>query len=135
MKNRFIHEFEKKGISVRWGKGVDTFTGDENLVLRAVSNFISNAVRHTPEGGKIHIDVRRDENGYTVSVNNSGKGIPKSEMDKVFNRLYRGEYARKTTGSGLGLTISQKIAELHGGEVTIKSSDKSGTTIEMSLRR
>jgi two-component system sensor histidine kinase BaeS len=135
LNNRFVHEFEKKGISVRWGKGVDTFTGDENLVLRAVSNFISNAVRHTPAGGKIDIDVRKNKNDYTISVYNSGKGIPESEIDKVFNRLFRGEYARKTTGSGLGLTIAKKIAELHGGGATIKSSDNSGTTIEMSIRR
>ena len=135
LNNRFIHEIEKTGLSVLWGKGVDSFTGDENLVLRAVSNFISNAIRHTPRGGKIHIDVREDEKDYTISVFNSGKGIPKSEIDKVFNRLYRGEYARKTTGSGLGLTISQKIAELHGGKTTIKSSDKNGTTVQMRIKR
>ena len=134
LNNRFMHEFKKKELTVRWEKGVDSFTGDENLVLRAVSNIISNAIRHTPEGGNIRVAVRKDEESYILSVFNSGEGIPNTEIDKVFDRLYRGEYARKTPGSGLGLTISKKIAELHGGRATIKSDEHTGTTIEMSIR-
>lgn len=133
LNNRFEHEFEKNGLSVMWEKGVDTFTGDEDLVLRAVSNFISNAIRHTPEGGKIRIAIDKNGKDYTISVFNSGEGIPREEIAKVFDRLYRGEYARKTPGSGLGLTISQKIAELHAGKVTIKSSNDHGTTVEMRI--
>jgi two-component system sensor histidine kinase BaeS len=133
LNNRFEHEFEKNRLSIMWEKGVDTFTGDEGLVLRAVSNFISNAIRHTPEGGKIRIAIDKNGKDYTISVFNSGEGIPREEIAKVFDRLYRGEYARKTPGSGLGLTISQKIAELHAGKVTIKSSNDHGTTVEMRI--
>ncbi|MBA7623014.1 Sensor histidine kinase WalK [subsurface metagenome] len=68
------------------------------------------------------------------SVFNTGKGIPTKEIDKVFDRLYRGEYARKSPGSGLGLTISQKIAELHGGNVTIYSAENYGTTVQMRIK-
>lgn len=134
LNNRFIHEFKKKELTVQWEKGVDSFTGDENLVLRAVSNIISNAIRHTPEGGEIRVAVRKNEREYTLSVYNSGEGIPDTEIEKVFDRLYRGEYARKTPGSGLGLTISKKIAELHGGRATIKSDVHTGTTIEIRIR-
>ena len=112
----------------------DFIFGDENLILRAVSNSISNAIRHTPEGGEIRVAVFKNEKEYTLSVFNSGKGIPDTEIDKIFDRLYRGEYARKTPGSGLGLTISQKIAELHGGRAIIKSNEHIGTTVEMRIR-
>jgi two-component system sensor histidine kinase BaeS len=134
LNSRFLNEFKNKELTVRWEKGVDSFDGDENLVLRAVSNLISNAIRHTPEGGNIHVAIREDEESYILSVFNSGEGIPDTEIDKVFDRLYRGEYARKTPGSGLGLTISKKIAQLHGGRAIIKSNVHNGTTIEISIR-
>jgi two-component system sensor histidine kinase BaeS len=134
LNDRFMHEFKKKELLVHWEKGVDSFSGDENLVLRAVSNIISNAIRHTPEGGNIRVAVRKDDESYILSVFNSGEGIPNTEIDKVFDRLYRGEYARNTPGSGLGLTISKRIAELHGGGATIKSDEHEGTTIELSIQ-
>jgi len=134
LKNRFMHEFKKKKLAVLWERKVDFIFGDENLILRAVSNIISNAIRHTPEGGEIRVAVFKNEKEYTLSVFNSGKGIPVTEIDRVFGRLYRGEYARKTPGSGLGLTISQKIAELHGGRAIIKSNEHIGTTVEMRIR-
>jgi two-component system sensor histidine kinase BaeS len=133
LKNRFTHEFKHKSITVLWENDVDSFIADEHLLLRAVSNFISNSIRHTPEGGEMRVAVRKDEKGFRFSVFNSGKGIPEPEINRVFDRLYRGEYARKTPGSGLGLTISQKIAELHGGYATIQSDEHRGTTVEMYI--
>jgi len=134
LKNRFAQLFEKGYISVRWERGAESFTGDENLLLRAVSNFISNAIRHTTKNGEIRISLRREGAEVCFSVFNTGKGIPTKEIDKVFDRLYRGEYARKSPGSGLGLTISQKIAELHGGNVTIYSAENYGTTVQMRIK-
>ncbi len=133
LNSRFEDQFEGKKISVNWKKEVGTFIGDENLVQRAVSNFISNAIRHTPKGGDISIALRREGKGYMITVFNTGEGIPEDEIDRVFDRLYRGEYARRSPGSGLGLTIAQKIAELHNGKVTIKSSEGYGTTVEMKI--
>jgi len=132
--NRFSHLFNQKSISVHWEKGIDTFSADENLLLRAVSNFISNAIRHTPEKGKITISARRDGESVFFSVSNTGKGIPKEEIELVFDRLYRGDIARRSPGSGLGLTIAQKISELHGGKITLQSSEVSGTTVEMRIK-
>jgi two-component system sensor histidine kinase BaeS len=133
LKNRFNQQLRNKKITVQWEADVDSFIGDEHLLLRAVSNFISNSIRHTPEGGEMRIAVREDEQGYRLSVFNSGKGIPETEINRVFDRLYRGEYARNTPGSGLGLTISQKIAELHGGRATMQSEEHRGTTVEMHI--
>lgn len=133
LKDRFLHQLQEKNISVSWEKKTSVFSGDENLLLRAVSNFISNAIRHTPERGRITVTLRSDTDRSVISIFNTGEAIPEEEIKRVFERLYRGEYARKTPGSGLGLTISKKIAELHGGSINIQSSHNYGTTIEMSL--
>ncbi len=134
LESRFSQLFKKKSISVHWSMDVDTIEGDEALLLRAISNFISNAIRHTPENGEIRVSVSGIEGGFLFSVFNSGIRIPEAEIDKVFERLYRGEYARHTPGSGLGLTIARKIAELHGGTVAINSTEKEGTVFEMKIR-
>jgi two-component system sensor histidine kinase BaeS len=131
---RFSPLFSQKSISVHWEKGIETFSADENLLLRAVSNFISNAIRHTPEKGRITISASRDGKSILFSVSNTGKGIPEEEIERVFDRLYRGDIARRSPGSGLGLTIAQKIAELHGGEVTLQSTETSGTTVKMRIK-
>ena len=133
LKNRFSRQFEEKKITVEWNNRIETFKGDENLIQRAVSNIVSNAIRHTHENGKITVTVRSNRQRQLITVFNTGEGISKDEIKKVFDRLYRGEYARKAPGSGLGLTIAQKIAELHGGKVTISSKEGYGTTVEMVL--
>ena len=62
---------------------------------------------------------------------NSGQPIPSEELEKVFDRLYRGEYARSSPGSGLGLTIAKRIAELHGGVLTIGNREEGGVIVKM----
>jgi len=131
--NRFSPFFTGKRLSVSWEIKDRTFISDEHLLLRALSNFISNAVRHTPVGGKILITAWREGERFLFRVHNTGKGIPKEEIDKVFDRLYRGERSRGSPGSGLGLTIAKKIAELHGGRITIESSPD-GTTVQMYIK-
>jgi two-component system sensor histidine kinase BaeS len=133
LQERFSRQFEEKGITVEWDANTDSFFGDENLMGRAVSNVIDNAIRHTPKGGKISVCVRREEASYVFSVFNSGNTIPKDEIGKVFDRLYRGEHARSTPGTGLGLTIAQKIAQLHGGTSRIESIEGKGTTVEICI--
>ena len=68
-----------------------------------------------------------------IRVSNAGPVIPERDLERVFERLYRGEYARSSPGSGLGLTIARRIAELHGGSVTLRSSAGQGTVVEMRL--
>jgi two-component system sensor histidine kinase BaeS len=68
-------------------------------------------------------------------VFNTGEAIPKEEIDRIFQRLYRGERSRRTPGAGLGLTISLKIAELHGGTVAVESEEGRGTAVIMTLPR
>jgi len=133
LQDRFAGHCEKKGVKLLWKNDIETLTGDENLIQRAVSNFLENAVRHTQEGGTIHVSIGKEGELALVTVANTGRGIPENELHRVFDRLYRGEYSRSSPGSGLGLTIAKKIAQLHGGNVCITSSEDGPTTVEMLI--
>ena len=135
LKDRFSPLMGKKGITAEWIQETDDFSGDEDLLMRALSNILSNAVRHTPAKGKITVALRTTENGYELSAHNTGEAISPEEIEKVFDRLYRGEYARNTPGSGLGLTIAKKIAQLHGGDAAVSSETGKGTTVHIHIKK
>ena len=134
IRERFLQKIEEKGITFEDLAAIDSFWADENLLVRAVSNIMANAVRHTDLEGVVRLEIDKDEiNNIIISVFNSGAPIPGEEINRVFNRLFRGEYARNTPGSGLGLTIARKITELHGGTIAIRSSKDYGTTVVLTL--
>lgn len=134
LKHRIENQAAEKQLSVEWRSETPSFFADEDLMLRAVSNILLNAVRHARSGGRLAVSTRREKQGYAMAVFNSGDEIPPEEIEKIFQRLYRGEYARKTPGSGLGLTIALRIAELHGGTVAIESAKNHGTTVTVRFK-
>ncbi len=133
LRDRFSFETSKKNINFVGKTMIDTFTADEILIQRALSNFMSNAVRHANRDGTITVLIAKIDRSVILTVSNTGELIPASEIDKVFDRLFRGECARNTPGSGLGLTISRKIAELHGGSISIRSQKDTGTEVKMTI--
>jgi two-component system sensor histidine kinase BaeS len=106
---------------------------DPKLLQRALTNFLANAVRHVPEAGTIRVAATGSPASPELRIANTGTPIPESERERVFDRLYRGEYARSSPGSGLGLTIALRIAELHGGTVRIDDWEGRGTEVIMTL--
>ncbi len=130
---RFQEAAEAKHISLSVSTETTVLRGDEPLVFRALSNIISNALRHTPPSGVVRLAFQQKDSVYRISVTNWGDVIPPEEQQLVFDRLYRGEFARRTSGSGLGLTIALRIAELHGGTITLSSSAHSGTCFSLEL--
>ncbi|MFN4017437.1 MAG: sensor histidine kinase [Reyranella sp.] len=96
-------------------------TGDRQLIAQLVSNLLENALRHTPEGTNVRLGLHRQGNGFEIEVADNGPGIPASEHDKVFDRFYRLDRSRSTSGSGLGLAMVKAIAGLHG--LTIRLED------------
>lgn len=133
----FTLKAEEKKIDMRLHPSGITLPGDEDLLSRAFTNILSNAVRHTQIGGSIELSSAADEGNQRVAVcvRNSGDIVSADELEHVFDRLYRGDRARNTQGSGLGLTISKQIAELHGGTVLMRSDSETATTVEMTLPR
>ena len=129
----FSLETEKKDICLELQPSGITLSADENLLHRALSNIMSNALRHTNPGGSIKLSSTSDDRYVSIGVTNTGEVISEEELKHVFDRLFRGDHARNTPGSGLGLTISRQIVELHGGTITMRSSVKDGTTVELRI--
>ena len=105
---------------------------DLSLLVR---NLIDNAVRYTPSGGTVEIAVEVDGSEVTLTVRDTGVGIPARELPRVFERFYRVDRARSrgTGGTGLGLSIARHVAENHGGSVEVASELGTGTTFTVRL--
>lgn len=113
--------------------GQTEVTGDRLMLRRAVGNLLSNAIRHTPDHGRIDIALDGDESGVRIRVSNTGATIPPEHLPRLFDRFYRADPARHHSGegSGLGLAITKSIASAHRGSVSVSSQE--GVTI-FSLR-
>ncbi|MFN3910800.1 sensor histidine kinase [Hyphomonas sp.] len=107
--------------------------GDRELIGQAISNLIDNAIKYTPQGGAISLSVTRGpEAMIDLTVLDTGPGIPDAERPKVIQRFHRMDSARTQPGSGLGLSLVQSVAELHGGELVL--ADGSGPKDRPGLR-
>ncbi|WP_411553667.1 sensor histidine kinase [Paenibacillus lautus] len=106
--------------------------GDAHLLERAMNNLLDNAVRHTPFGGEIAVRCRKDGSRIRFTICDTGPGFSSEDLDRVFEPLYRGEASRSrsTGGSGLGLTISQRIIRRHGGEIAVSNHPEGGALLE-----
>ena len=99
-----------------------TVNGDPASLAILLSNLIDNALRYTPRGGRIDVAVDRDETGATLSVADTGPGIPPEDRERVFDRFVRGS-GNHESGSGLGLSIVKRIADAHQATITLGSPD------------
>lgn len=114
--------------------GEGRVTADRLLVQRAVSNLLSNAIRHTPEGEEVRLWTVHDDNStVTVNVSNPGLGIAHEHLDRVFDRFYRIDSVRGSAqeGAGLGLAIVRSIMMVHGGRVSVESVPNGVTTFTL----
>lgn len=108
---------------------VDPVLMDTQAIGRALNNLISNALRHTSAGGKIHVAARRTGQGVELSVSDTGEGIRAEDLPHIFESFYRGEKSRNrvTGGAGLGLAITRGIIHAHGGDIRVESETGKGT--------
>jgi signal transduction histidine kinase len=110
-------------------------SGDERKIKQILLNLLSNAVKFTPEGGRIGIKARQGDGSVEISVSDTGIGISPEDQAKIFEefRQVGGDYAHKTEGTGLGLTLAKKFVELHGGKIWVESEVGKGSTFSFSL--
>ena len=106
-------------------------------VGRVLGNLLSNALRHTPAGGEVCVSAHTNENEVQVQVRDSGEGIPPEDLDRVFERFYRGDAARSrveaSSGAGLGLAIARGIVEAHGGVIWAENAVEGGAQFTFTL--
>jgi signal transduction histidine kinase len=108
---------------------------DERKVKQVLLNLLSNALKFTPEGGRIAVRADRHDNGTTeISVTDTGVGIAPGDQATVFEEFRQvGMSAKKVEGTGLGLAISRKFVELHGGRISVTSTVGAGSTFAFTL--
>jgi signal transduction histidine kinase len=117
--------------------GVDPVVLDPARIGRVLSNLLSNALRHTPDGGRITIEAAGDSAAVRISVRDTGEGIAPEDLPHVFESFYRGEKSRgrASGGSGLGLAIARGFVEAHGGTIAAESLPGEGTSVSFTLPR
>lgn len=125
--NIFAVKCKEKSISIKGEYDNDvTACFDINRIEQVITNFISNAVRHTPENGTIYVTVK-NENGAVCTVENTGKHIDEDEIPKIWDRFYKVDKSRERSGdggTGLGLSIAKNILVLHNAEYFVKNTDR-----------
>jgi PAS domain S-box-containing protein len=114
---------------------VGSTEGDCDRIGQMLDNIVSNAIKFTPGGGRVDVDLRRRGDRALIEVRDSGVGIPEDEQPQLFQRFFRSSTAteRAIPGVGLGLTISRAIAEAHGGTISFTSEEGSGATFTVDL--
>jgi two-component system heavy metal sensor histidine kinase CusS len=125
------------GLSLVVNHGAEPLNAelDRSLMLRAVSNLVSNAIAHTPPGGTVTLTATNEDAAIRIEVSDTGAGIPAEALPRVFDRFFRVDPSRSKTsgGTGLGLAIVQSILTLHGGSAEITSQLGRGTRVTLRM--
>ncbi len=108
---------------------------DADRVTQALVNLVGNAVKFTPPGGTVTVGAARDGEQVRVHVTDTGRGIPAGELEAVFERFHQvdPDDARTQEGTGLGLPITRRIVEAHGGRIGVESTLGAGSTFHLTL--
>jgi len=124
------HEF-----SLEFKSQIPAIIGDRARVEQVIINMVSNAIKYTPKGGIIRMTAGFENGQVWCAVRDNGIGIPKEDIDHIFERFYRVDKARsrESGGTGLGLSIAYEIVERHGGKITVQSTKGRGTTMTVML--
>lgn len=133
---RLHDEADAAGVKLRHEcEGHPLVRGSGRDLALLVRNLVDNAVSYTPRGGAVTVRVREASGHATITVRDTGVGIPGRDLPRIFERFYRVDRARsrETGGTGLGLAIVRHVAENHGGTVAVESELGAGSTFEVSL--
>ncbi len=130
-------QIENKNIEI---SGLDliesiSLNADKDSIHQVIYNLVDNAVKFTPESGKISFSLSNDRKYLTLKISNSGKGIPKADLPHIFERFYKADKSRSANknSTGLGLYIAKNIVSAHGGEISVTSKQNEITTFTIIL--
>ncbi len=125
---------DAKGVTLAAAAPADILvTADRTRLEQVAANLIDNAVKYTPAGGRVDVDVRRDDTAAVLRVRDNGPCIPAHELGRIFDRLFRGDSSRAERGLGLGLSLVKAVVEAHGGTVQVSSEPGQGSEFTVRL--
>jgi signal transduction histidine kinase len=126
----------RRGIALQMNvdERLDQIRGDERKIKQVLLNLLSNAIKFTPDGGRIDVRVKPVDGSVEVSVTDTGVGIAPEDQEAIFEEFRQvGTADKKVEGTGLGLALSRKFIELHGGRIWVESQVGAGSTFTFTL--
>ncbi len=126
-------KLEKRPLNVNIPRDLPTLSFDNNLIQEVLINLIDNAIKFTPDNSAIDLSVELEPNNLIVSVEDRGPGIAPDEVDKLFEKYYRGRMITSERGLGLGLAICRKIIDAHGGKIWAENREGGGASFKFTL--
>ncbi|TMF60049.1 MAG: hypothetical protein E6I20_14630, partial [Chloroflexi bacterium] len=122
-------------LSLALGEGLDAVSGDERKVKQIVYNLLSNAVKFTPDGGRVDVSAEQANGAVQVTVRDTGIGIAPEDQQRIFEEFSQvgRDPERSREGTGLGLTLSKRYVELHGGKIWVESAPGQGSAFSFTL--
>lgn len=126
-------EWSSRGIEPELDLDEVRYTFNEEMLSQMWLNLIGNAIKFSPDGGTIKIRCKKKDQHIVVDIIDGGEGMDADTLRKIFDKFYQGDTSRKADGNGLGLAIVKRIAELAGGEVTVKSEQGKGSRFRVRL--
>lgn len=126
-------EWSRKELDLQIDLEKILYYGSEQLLWQVWVNMIGNAVKFTPEGGSVSVRLFETETGTIIRISDTGCGMDDTVKRHIFDKFYQADTARKSNGNGLGLALVKRIADLCGGEITVKSKVGEGTDFTISL--
>jgi signal transduction histidine kinase len=110
-------------------------SGDPERIHEVLTNLLTNAVRHSPAGGRVDVRAAPLPAGFRVEVSDQGAGVPPDDIDRIFDRFYRVDAARGSGqgGAGIGLAIARSIVELHGGVIWAQARSPAGCRVVFEI--
>jgi heavy metal sensor kinase len=130
------------GLEIRYQYAGDELLlrGDEGLIRRMILNLLDNAIKYTPAGGRVSVDLSHHDSFYTIRITDTGTGIDAAAQPHIFERFFRADQSRSrngetggSSGAGLGLSIANWSAAMHGGHIRLERSDHNGSAFLISL--
>jgi two-component system sensor histidine kinase VicK len=136
--DRFSFQMQQKSIqsNINVESGIHRVWFDRDQIDQVLDNLVSNSLKYTPDGGVVTLEARVvGDRQLAISVQDTGIGIPKKDMERIFDRFYRVDKARSRNmgGTGLGLSIAREIVSAHGGVITLQSELEQGTKVTFML--
>ncbi|HSR02943.1 MAG TPA: HAMP domain-containing sensor histidine kinase [Methylophilaceae bacterium] len=101
-----------------------TYHGDKDLLFQAYANILDNAIKYTPELGEININMKTDGEHHLIEIEDTGGGVAEKELEKIFQRFYRSDVSRSSSGTGLGLSLVKAVFDLHHAEILLRNTGK-----------
>ena len=130
---RLPAESKRHGLRVQYVDGPFEVRGDRNSLRRLIWTLVDNAIKYTPEGGRVDILLEGNETQVRLRVRDTGVGIPAHLLPRVFERFFRADPARSQTGTGLGLAIAKWIADVHQADLAVESEPRAGAVFTVAF--